>query len=87
MNVRFCPSCRRLILTEFRFCPYCGAPAGRGPGLDEALERPFARIEDAVAPKSGAAGRFAELEETLARLEADMDCIIEELERTGGGKG
>jgi hypothetical protein len=86
VNVRFCQSCRSLILSEFRFCPYCGAPAGRGPGLDEVLEEPFARIEEAVAPKSGAAGRFAELEAELARLEADMDCIIEELERAGGSK-
>ena len=31
MNVRFCPSCRSLILSDFRYCPYCGAAVSKGP--------------------------------------------------------
>ncbi|HUW42179.1 MAG TPA: hypothetical protein VMV90_14330 [Rectinemataceae bacterium] len=76
MNVRFCESCRSLVLAEFRFCPYCGAPMSRGPGLDEALSLPLARIE---ASRAGQA-RFAELAERLDRLEADMDLIISQLD-------
>ena len=83
MNVRFCPSCRSLILSDFRFCPYCGSPASRGPELAEALEAPFARIEEAAPPRERGAGRFAELEDALARLEADMDLLLGELERAG----
>jgi hypothetical protein len=87
MNVRFCPSCRSLILSDFRFCPYCGSPAGLGPGLAEALEGPFDRMEETLPARERAAGRFAELADRLARLEADMDLLIGELERPEGKKG
>ncbi len=71
MNVLFCASCRALILSGFRFCPYCGVEVPKGPGIEEALSRPFGRIEaergdgpieaaagpgpEASAPASGAA--------------------------------
>ena len=84
MNVRFCPSCRSLILSDFRFCPYCGVAAPRGPGLAEALDGPFARIESSMRPEGREAGLYAELESALARLEADMDLIMGELEEKGG---
>ena len=87
MNVRFCPSCRSLILADFRFCPYCGAPAFDGPGIATALDRPFAALEGAQAPLGAArAARgqaFAEAEEMLDRLESDMDLILEELGKEG----
>jgi hypothetical protein len=80
MNVHFCPSCRSLILAEFRFCPYCGAEAAaKGPGLSEALAQPFERLDRARTPPLG----FAQAEESLRRLEADMDLILEQLEREG----
>jgi hypothetical protein len=87
MNVRFCPSCRSLILSDFRFCPYCGSPAPRGPELAEALDGPFSKIESSVPPDGREAGRFAELENALARLEADMDLLLGELEEKGGKRG
>jgi len=88
--VRFCRSCRCLILSEFRFCPYCGEPAPRGPDLREALDKPFARLEDAESaesvasiqdshqdsPPSAAPGPFARAESDLARLEAEMDELL-----------
>ncbi len=75
MNVRFCPSCRSLILADFRFCPYCGAPAPRGPSLAEALSAPFERMGGGV---------FDEAARSLDRLEADMDLILEEMKKEGG---
>lgn len=87
MNVRFCPSCRSLILSDFRFCPYCGAQVDRGPGLAEALDGPFSRIEGEGLKPEGAAGRFAELEGELERLEADMDLLMGELEQAGEKQG
>jgi hypothetical protein len=87
MNVRFCPACRSLILSDFRFCPYCGSPAGRGPGLAEALEGPFDKIEEATPTREPAAEHFAELEDALARLESDMDLLMGELEKPEGKKG
>jgi hypothetical protein len=74
VNVKFCRGCRALILSDFRFCPYCGAEAPRGPGIEEALARPFSKIE---------ARAFDDAAESLAKLEADMDRIIEALEREG----
>jgi len=83
VNVSFCPSCRGLVLADFRFCPYCGSQLGKGPDLAAALEGPFARIEGG---RAGSAGRrFAELEARLDRLEADMDLILEGLERAERG--
>jgi hypothetical protein len=81
MNVRFCPSCRSLILSRFRFCPYCGE-AIKGPELWEALDPPFERIGLAEG-ESPVADPFARAEESLDRLEADMDLILEELEKEG----
>jgi len=84
MNVRFCPSCRSLILSDFRFCPYCGSAAPRGPDLAEALDRPFARIESSMRPEGREAELFSELGRALERLEADMELIMGELERKAG---
>jgi len=81
MNVRFCPSCRSLTLSSFRFCPYCGE-AIKGPELLEALDSPFERIGLAKGEAS-VSDPFARAEESLDRLEADMDLILEELEKEG----
>ncbi len=60
MNVRFCSSCRALILSGYRYCPYCGLEATRGPGIEEALDPPFMRIqaerEGGRSPADGPAG-------------------------------
>jgi hypothetical protein len=79
VNVRFCPSCRSLILVTFRFCPYCGAAAGRGPDLAEAADAAFGRM-GALPERRGI---FASAEESLDRLESDMDLLLEELEKEG----
>jgi hypothetical protein len=87
MNVRFCPSCRSLILADFRFCPYCGVSvASKGPGLSEALEAPFAGMSSGDAASRSAvdpAGPsvFEGAEASLRRLEADMDLLLEALEK------
>jgi hypothetical protein len=95
MNVRFCPSCRSLILADFRFCPYCGAATAKGPELAEALAEPFDRLGGAEAAPasaspasleasaSGRAGLFAGAEASLDRLEAEMDLILEALAKEG----
>ncbi len=114
MNVCFCPSCRSLILADFRYCPYCGAAAAKGPDLAEALAGPFDKlgvggtVGKAAGKAAGKAERaaegtmtaskesasigdtsgartnvFARLEESLDRHEADMDLILEELEKEG----
>ena len=97
MNVCFCPSCRSLILADFRYCPYCGAQAAKGPGLAEALSAPFERLGAPGRASSGSAAAgavegdaspartsvFTRLEESLDRLEADMDLILEALEKEG----
>lgn len=81
MNVRFCPSCRSLILADFRYCPYCGAAASKGPELSDALAGPFENMDGARPnPRTDV---FARAEASLDRLESDMDLILEELEKEG----
>ena len=84
MNVRFCVACRSLILSDFRFCPYCGA-AVKGPELSEALAGPFSALAESGRKQnsSSKADVFAGAEERLSRLEADMDLLIEALEKEG----
>jgi hypothetical protein len=81
VNVQFCGECRRLILSDFRFCPYCGASVPRGPELAEALAGPLDALGDAHPPAR--ADVFASARTSLDRLESDMDLILEELEREG----
>jgi len=80
MNVHFCPRCGRLNLADFSYCPYCGEPAPRGPGLEEALEGPMRRIEESGAAPDGAAARvgrrMAELMACLDALESDMEELL-----------
>jgi hypothetical protein len=89
MNVRFCHACRSLILSDFRFCPYCGVSvAVKGPGLSEALAGPFedmGSLGSARRPASdpAASGVFASAEASLERLEADMDFLLDALEKEG----
>jgi hypothetical protein len=78
MVVHFCPHCGRINLADFLFCPYCGVAVSAGPGLPEAIEEPFARMER-LAPWAGPADASAELEELAARLaaiEADIDELL-----------
>jgi hypothetical protein len=86
MNVRFCGVCRSLILADFQYCPYCGVPVSRGPGIEEALEGPFARIAGDAA-KREALVEFEALGQRLDRLEADMDGLITEHAKTLGTNG
>jgi hypothetical protein len=89
MNVRFCPSCRSLILADFRYCPYCGEPVAlKGPGLSETLEDAFVDLDGkgGSGKAQGGAPRndvFANAQASLERLEADMDLLIDELEKEG----
>jgi hypothetical protein len=86
VNVRFCGSCRGILLSDFRYCPYCGAEVPRGPGIEEALGKPFSRIEADAGSREGrtaGARALADAAESLAKLESDMDRIIETLEREG----
>jgi hypothetical protein len=66
---------------DFRFCPYCGASAAKGPELSEVLAGAFDRMGGARPDVW--AGAFASAEKSLDRLESDMDLILEELEKEG----
>ncbi len=76
MKVGFCGSCRRLILSDFSYCPYCGAETRRGPELAESVEAPFARIEKKVL-KIVVTERIDELESQLATMELELESILE----------
>jgi len=75
VKVRFCASCRRLILADFRFCPYCGEGLEPGPGLPESLENPFARLERGGVDRVG--DHIDELEARLADMELELEVLLE----------
>jgi hypothetical protein len=83
VNVRFCPECHSLILSEFRYCPYCGIEATRGPDLAEALETPFSRLSRSHPGSQGgeASRRIADLAGRIDCLENDMELLMEDLDR------
>jgi len=76
MKVRYCGDCKRLILDDFAFCPYCGTAVPRGLALEEALESPFARLETGTLAREG----FAQASHRLDELEADMNSLLEGVE-------
>jgi hypothetical protein len=85
VNVKFCRGCRALILSDFRFCPYCGAEAPRGPGIEEALERPFRQLCEARFRTSS--DIFAATEKSLECLASEMDQLLEMLAKEGRAEG
>ena len=58
LKIRFCGDCGRMILVDFRFCPYCGSPVrpvseGRAsPAGGELTARPVAPPSDPAAQES-----------------------------------
>lgn len=75
MKVGFCGSCRRLILADFSFCPYCGAELGKGPDLAESVEEPMARIER-KALRLVVSKRINELEAQLDDMELELESLL-----------
>ncbi len=75
MKVRFCGACRRLILADFRFCPYCGENLGHGPGLPELLEEPFVRL-DRASFRMRVGDRIDELNARLDLIDAEMEILL-----------
>jgi uncharacterized Zn finger protein (UPF0148 family) len=88
MNVHFCPHCGRLNLEGFLYCPYCGEAVSAGPGLEEALESPFRRLEESlrsisqldetVASDAQALEHFERLASSLDAIDRDMALILDE---------
>jgi len=80
MNVHFCPGCGRLNLAEFLYCPYCGKPVPRGPGIEEALEGPMRRLEETREATGGTEKRvvrhMTELMASLDAIESDMEELL-----------
>ena len=100
MKIRFCETCRRIVLTGFDFCPYCGAclqpssPSGTvsespGEGPDIASLRPSPDLES-PAPVSGSGPVYAGCGDGLSVLDSmirtldALDAEIAELETAIG---
>jgi hypothetical protein len=80
MTVRFCRNCGRLNREDFSYCPYCGEALPLGPGMEEALEGPFRRLEERslrdLSAEERVARAMAALRTRLDELESDMDEIL-----------
>jgi len=75
MKVGFCGSCRRLILADFSYCPYCGAALSKGPSLEESVQEPFARMEHR-AVRVLVTERIDELEALLDTMELELESLL-----------
>jgi len=80
VKVKFCTSCRALIFSDFRFCPYCGSPVSRGPTCIEALSGPFSKMEAERSTVMTGNDYFASIDERLSQLETELENIL-----SGGG--
>ena len=82
MKLDFCPSCARIVLRGFGYCPYCGAALRAGPGFEEALREPFERLAGMQADFRGR--KIEELLLELETLEAEIDEIVRALSPDDG---
>ncbi len=82
MTVHFCPGCGRINLADFVFCPYCGVEIAPGPGIEEALDVPFRKLES-LAPDGAAPSSL----EDLARLESELACLERDMDDLLSAKG
>lgn len=85
MKVGFCPSCGRLVLADFRFCPYCGMETRPSPGLEEVVGDSFARLEKSLSERT--LEEIQALEAQLDLLEADMNLLLETAPGHQGAEG
>lgn len=73
LKVRFCGACGRMILVDFRFCPYCASPV-RPVAPSSESPAPEAAQEKASVPRDGREARVLldRLIRELEVLEAEM---------------
>jgi len=74
MRVSLCPSCGRVALADFAFCPYCGAVLHAGPGLAEA-SAVFDRMGQAW--DAARSRRIEALLGELLELETDVETLLQ----------
>ncbi|MFZ4615648.1 MAG: hypothetical protein ACOYM2_05520 [Rectinemataceae bacterium] len=75
MKVDFCVNCRRLVLADFSYCPYCGADLGRPTDLATLLADPFSRLEK-KAERTVVDERIHDLESLLADMEVELETML-----------
>ncbi len=75
MKVGFCASCRRLILADFSYCPYCGVELSKKRELADSVEEPFARIERRSLERV-VNERIDELESQLDTMELELESLL-----------
>lgn len=69
-----CRSCGRIVLRGFSYCPYCGDALRPGAGIEEALRRPFERMESGERRRSRV--RIDRLLEELSTIECEMEELL-----------
>ncbi|MCX7024519.1 MAG: zinc-ribbon domain-containing protein [Spirochaetes bacterium] len=74
MKIRFCPSCGRMILATFSFCPYCGSDALDGTAFGDIVSRGMDRLE-APTEKNDDEFKVPKVD----RLLADLDTLDRDL--------
>ncbi len=75
MKVDFCVNCRRLVLADFSYCPYCGTDLGRPADLAALLADPFSKLEK-KAERAVVDERIHDLESRLADMEVELETML-----------
>lgn len=73
--MNFCPMCHRMVLEDYRYCPWCAADLIGKPSLEQSLEESCGKMERFLSRKKNSES-LDRIEEQLFQLEEEINLIL-----------